>query len=257
MLDKTAVTKIAQKHIEKGEIDKAIAELQKLLAEEHDPNIYNTIGDLYLRKKETENAIEVFKKAADIFREGGFYLKAIALYKKILNINPSDVPTLILSGELNAGRGLTGNASENFSTAVDILLKGGSTEKALDIYKKMIKVFPSNAALKIKAAELSVKIGYTEGAVKEYIEAATHYLDNGVTDKAQAFYHKAIELDPKNVAALLGLGRIAERQNNIEQALEYLKNALSIAPGNSNALLAYSSLAAKTGNTEEGRQCLI
>ncbi|MBI5050022.1 MAG: tetratricopeptide repeat protein, partial [Nitrospirae bacterium] len=120
-----------------------------------------------------------------------------------------------------------------------------------------IKVFPSNAALKIKAAELSVKIGYTEGAVKEYIEAATHYLDNGVSDKAQAFYHKAIELDPKNVAALLGLGRTAERQNNIEQALEYLKNALSIAPGNSNALLAYSSLAAKTGNTEEGRQCLI
>lgn len=140
-MDKTAVTKEAQKYIAKGEIDKAVAELQKILKEEQDANVYNAIGDLYLRKKEKEKAIEEFKKAANIFKEDGFYLKAIALYKKILNINSSDTATLLLLGELNTERGLTGNANENFSAAIDIFKKEGAEGKALDVYKKNAKVF--------------------------------------------------------------------------------------------------------------------
>lgn len=257
MLDKAAVTKEAQKYVAKGEIDKAIAELQKLLIDEQDANIYNVIGDLYLRKKEKENAIEAFKKAANILREDGFYLKAIALYKKILNIHPSDVSTLISLGELNAERGLIGNANENFLTAADIFIKEGATEKVLDVYKKMLKLSPSNVSLKMKVAELSIKIGLIEEAVKEYIGVATYHLNRGETDEAQEFYLKVIGLDPKNVATFLGLSKMAELQNNIGQAFEYLKSAISVAPTNSDALLNYSRLAIEMGDVNEGKQSLL
>lgn len=256
-MDKTAVTKEAQKYIAKGEIDKAVAELQKILKEEQDANVYNAIGDLYLRKKEKEKAIEEFKKAANIFKEDGFYLKAIALYKKILNINSSDTATLLLLGELNTERGLTGNANENFSAAIDIFKKEGAEGKALDVYKKMLKFFPSDINLRIKVAELFSKAGIAEEAVKEYVNVAVYHLNRDEFDEARQFYLKAIELDSKFIGAFLGLSKIAELQNDIQQATEYLKNAMSAQPSNSEVLLNYSRLAIKAGNADEGRQALV
>ena len=256
-MDKTAVTKDAQKYIAKGEIDKAIAELQKILKEEQDANVYNIIGDLYLRKKEKEKSIDEFKKAANIFKEDGFYLKAIALYKKILNINPSDTATLILLGELNAERGLTGNANENFSAAIDIFMKERSEGKALDVYKKMLKFFSTDINLRIKVAELFFKAGITEEAVKEYVNVAVYHLNRDEFNEARQFYLKAIELDPKCTGAFLGLSKIAEMQNDIQQATEYLKNAMSAQPSNSDVLLNYSRLAVKAGNADEGKQALM
>ena len=113
MVDKIAITKAAQKFIEKGQIDKAIAEWEKLLKESPDGNVYNTIGDLYLRRNQKREAIEAFAKAANIFREDGFYLKAIGLYRKILNISTSDTDALVALAELNAEKGLVGNANQN------------------------------------------------------------------------------------------------------------------------------------------------
>ncbi|MBI4837721.1 MAG: tetratricopeptide repeat protein [Nitrospirae bacterium] len=256
-MDKTAVTKEAQKYIAKGEIDKAVAELQKIIKEEQDANVYNAIGDLHLRNKEKEKAIEEFKKAANIFKEDGFYLKAIALYKKILNIHPSDTATLILLGELNAERGLTGNANENFSAAINIFTKEGAEGKALDVYKKMLKFFPSDINLRIKVAEIFLKAGITEEAVKEFVNVAVYHLNRDEFNEARQFYLKAIELDPKFIGAFLGLSKIAEIQNDNQQATEYLKNAMSVQPSNSEVLLNYSRLAIKAGNADEGKQALM
>jgi len=46
MIDKSKVLKEAQKHFSKGNLDKAIAEWQKLATAYPDGNTFNTIGDL-------------------------------------------------------------------------------------------------------------------------------------------------------------------------------------------------------------------
>ena len=50
MSDKAAIIKEAQKFLARGQIDKAIAEWEKLIKESPDANTYNTVGDLYLKK---------------------------------------------------------------------------------------------------------------------------------------------------------------------------------------------------------------
>jgi len=114
--NKTAIINAAQKFASKGLIDKAISEWEKLLLDRKDGNIHNTIGDLYLRKGADEEAVKSFNKAAEIFRKDGFYPKAIAIYKKVLNIAPNDVDALIALAKLHADRGLTGNAIDNYCT---------------------------------------------------------------------------------------------------------------------------------------------
>lgn len=256
MLDKFVIAKSAQKFIAKGQIGKAIAEWEGLLKEKQDGNIYNIVGDLYLRKKAKREAIEAFTQAAKIFREDGFYLKAIALYKKILNIAPSEVNTLISLAELNAGKGLIGNAIENFLAAAEIYIREGSSEKALDLYEKILKLTPSNINLKIKIAELYLKIGLRNEAIKEYLAIASGYLENGENEKAREFYLKVIDFNPQDITALIGLSKIAEKTADIKQAYEYLNQAISFAPQSSDVLFNYARLSIETNNIDGAKQTL-
>jgi len=256
MVDKSTIAKNAQMYASKGQIDKAIAEWETLLRTSPDGNIYNTVGDLYLKKKARAEAIEAFTKAANIFKENGFFLKAIALYKKILHISPLEINILVSLGELNAEKGLIGNASENFSEAAKIYLKEGLTEEALTVYEKAIQITPSDINLKLKIAELYLKIGLKEEAVKKYLSIASDYQEQGEQEKAREFYLKTIDCDHENVPAFIGIGRVAEDSGDIKQAYEYLSKALSFAFNNQDVLFHFARLAIATGNTDDAQQAL-
>jgi len=68
--NKQDILKKAQTYTAKGQVAKAISEWEKLISETpNDGNIYNTIGDLYLKQKDVGKASESYMKAADVFRD--------------------------------------------------------------------------------------------------------------------------------------------------------------------------------------------
>ena len=88
-INKSTILQNAQRYTAKGQIDNAIEEWQKLIAETpNDGNIYNTIGDLYLKKNAIKYAVAVYFKAANAFHDAGFALKTISVYKKIIKLAP-------------------------------------------------------------------------------------------------------------------------------------------------------------------------
>ncbi len=256
MTDKAAITTTAQKFLAKGQIDMAIAEMKKLIGDGTDGNLHNLIGDLYFRKNSTNEAIEYFAKAADIFRKDGFNLKAVALYKKILNISSTEVYALIALAELNEEKGLIGNAVENYFTVADIHIKGKSTEKAFDIYQKVLKLSPENINLKNRIAGFYEKLGLSGETVKLYIEIAAGYSEKGEIEKAKGYFEKVLGIDPHNLASLIGLSRIAEKENDIGQAVDFMEKALSISPDDKELLLQRTQLALVSGDTDEAKGML-
>ncbi|TNF55248.1 tetratricopeptide repeat protein [bacterium] len=257
MKDKASISKAAQTYVAKGQIDKAIAAWETILDEQPDGNTYNTIGDLYLKKKDKSEAIEAFSKAAGIFKDEGFSLKAIALYKKILHISPLEVDALVNLGELNAEKGLVGNAKENLSSAAEIYLKEGSTERALEIFDKLVELSPADVSLKLKIADLHLEIGLKEEASKGYSSIASYYLEKGEIEKAREYYQKALDCNPQNIPVFIGLSRIEEDAGNIDQAYEHLARASSFAFDSSEFLSHFVRLSMTTGNLENAKQALI
>jgi tetratricopeptide (TPR) repeat protein len=257
MADKTAVARVAQEYARKGQIDKAISEWEKLLSESPDGNAFNTVGDLYLKKRSKKDAIEAFSRAAGIFREEGFALKAIALYKKILHISPLEVNALINLGELNAEKGLIGNANENLGAAAEVFMKEGETEKALEVFEKMLELSPSNVNLHLKVAQLYMDSGLKESAGKKYLAIAADYLEKDDRDTAKEYYLKAIECDSRNVPAYAGLSRISEDSGDLEQAYEYINKAVSLSADNSDVLSHYARIANVQGDIENARNAFI
>jgi tetratricopeptide (TPR) repeat protein len=256
MNDKTAIIAAAQKLAAKGLIDKAIAEWEKLLKERNDGNIHNTIGDLYLKKGADQEAIKSFNKAAETFKKDGFYPKAIAIYKKVLNIAPNDTDTFIALAKLNADRGLTGNAIDNYYRAVELYNKEGSTEKAIMVVDKMLNLSSTNVDTRAKIAYLYFRLGLRERAANEYSSIASYCLGENDVERAKEFFDKSIEYDPANISALIGTSKLALINNDHTHAFEALNLALSQAPDNKEVLSAYAKLALDMNRKDDAKKAL-
>src|SRR5512147_2247456 len=184
-IDKNSVMNEARKFAAKGLYDKAIAEWKKLLNESpHDANLYNTIGDLCIKKNAKAEAVDAYKRAADILAEDGFTSKAIALYKKVLNIDPQKDEVHLALGDMNAEKGLTGNALENYKVVADHYKKQNNTAKALGIYQKMADLNPTNVAFRVKLAGMYAKERMVPEAVKSYLDAADVHVEKGEFQEA-------------------------------------------------------------------------
>ena len=92
-INKRKILESAQKHLQRGALDRALKDYQALLeADPRDTNIRLKIGDLHLRRGETGEAIGAYLKVGAQFMKDGFDAKAVAIYKQIARrcaVNPS------------------------------------------------------------------------------------------------------------------------------------------------------------------------
>ncbi len=256
-IDKNKVIKEAQKYIAKGQFDKAIAEWKKILKETpNDPNIHNTIGDLCLKKNSKSEAVEAYKKAADLLAADGFTSKAIALYKKCLNIDPKMMDAHLALGDLNADKGLTGNALESYKLVADHYTKQHQTAKALDIYQKMADLNPSNVAFQIKLGDMYSKEGMKEKSAKAYLAAADVHLSKSAFKDARHLFEKVLALDPGNKQVYHKAGIVYFKEGKFIEACKALKPAFESDPSNKDLVDIYLEALAKAGKDIEVEQVI-
>ncbi|MDA8170129.1 MAG: tetratricopeptide repeat protein [Nitrospiraceae bacterium] len=227
MSDKASIIKEAQKFLAKGQIDKAITEWEKLLQMSPDAASFNFVGDLYLKKGDKANATEKFHKTAEIFRTEGFSLKALAIYKKILNVNPSDARSLYALGELSEEKNIATDAIRYYLAAGDLYIKDNKKGEASAAYGKVARLAPNNLQLRKKIAELYSKEGFAEETSTEYAEIARILEDQGDIDEAMGYLERALEIKPSNRDALLRLASLHENRGDSGKAVEYLKLAIT------------------------------
>ena len=256
MSDKSSIIKETQKYLARGQIDKAIAEWEKLIKEYPDGNTYNTLGDLYLKKGAKQDAIDSFHKAAKFFRHEGFSLKALALYKKILNINPADPDSLFSLGELNEEKGLTTDAIKYYLATADSLSKEGKKEKLLDIYDKVLALSPANIPLRNKVAEIYAKEGLMSEATKQYFQIAMLHAEKGEIEKSIGYYQKVLGAQPLNREAILGINYLYEKTGNLEKAIEQMKEATTLFPQDTDIHLRCAEIHIMSGMFDEAREYL-
>lgn len=250
--DKASIISKAQKFAAKGQIDKAIQEWDRVLAmNPRDGNTHNIIGDLFLRKGERQRAIDSFFKASRYFRDQGFALKAMALYKKILNLDTKSVDALVALAELNAERGLTGNANENYLSAAEICVKLKKTDDAVKIYEKMMRLSPDSYMTHLRIADLYVKIGLPMEARKVYIRSAEGLLKKGDADRAEKLFQKLIDMDKSEPSGYLGLCRLSCERGDFKKAMSILDKAAKKIPDNPDIVVARGRIAFRMGNADE------
>ena len=196
--DKDAKIESARKFADAGQFVKAIRAWHELLDEtpHNDANVYNTIGDLCLKNKATPDAIDAYSKAARFYLQEGFHLKAIALYKKILKLDPNRAEIFTLLGDLNVVRGLMSNAVADYLSGAKLYLKIDKAMNALTLFRKITKVDPQNTDMRLRVAELCLKEKLTDEAIKEYLRIGQEYQRLGRADEAEKLYEQILKISP-------------------------------------------------------------
>jgi len=254
MVEKSEIIKEAQKYLAKGQIDKAIAEWEKLTKEgTPDGAVYNTIGDLYLKKGDKKHSVEAYHKASQIFREGGFSLKALALYKKILNINPVDADALFALGELNEEKHIVTDAIKYYLAASDIFSKENKKEKLLASYEKILGLAPNNIPLRVKISEMFSKEGFVSEAAREFISIGLLYLEQSDIENAKKYILRALEIQPGNADALIALSRVYEKSADTKEAIKALRAGIESSGGSPELFLTMGRLLIEDGSYEEAK----
>lgn len=218
----------AEKLVAKGKIEPAIKEYERLLEDNpNDVNTLNRIGDLWVRINRNDEAVKVFTKIADHYSKDGFFLKAIAIYKKINKLDPSKLDIYAKLADLYAKQGLAMEAKSQYQVLADYYLKHGEPANALGIYRKISELDPNAINVHVKLADLYSQNNQTAEALKEYDRVGRMLLKRGMLDEAVQVFRKALKIDPKNtdmveslVTALLDSKDFTNAQQIVDAALE-------------------------------------
>ena len=155
-MDKNKIIEGAAKLVAKGAYDKAIKEYQKVLeVDPRDVRVLQKMGELYQKKNDNPQAASSSPRSPRVYSPDGFFLKAVALYKQVLKLNPNLLEVNLKLAELHQQLGLMTEAMAYFQVVVaNHYDKAGDTKATLDTLKKMVDLDPENVAVEIKLAEL-------------------------------------------------------------------------------------------------------
>ena len=201
-IDRSSVLKNAQLFASRGQFDAAIAEWKKLSTESPgDGSIFNSIGELHLKRNATNDAVTAFMQAASAFRAEGATLKAIATYKKILKLDPSQYDVFRYLGDLNVERGLLSSAVQDYLTLGKHYIKAGKSKAALDIYKKIVSQDPLNLDAQQRVAELCMQENLQGEATTVYLQLGRERSAQQRYAEAKDAYQAVLKIDPANSEA--------------------------------------------------------
>ncbi|MCG8421135.1 MAG: tetratricopeptide repeat protein, partial [Proteobacteria bacterium] len=214
----------ARRYVEKGQHDKAIKEYLRVVREDpKDVRVWLKIGDLYAKKGARPEAIETYLKVAKFYSEQGFDLKAVAVYKQILKLDPRLIEVNLKLAELYRQMGLMKEAMEQFETVASHFHREGKTKEALATVRQLVDLDPENVATRIKLAELYSKEGMVSEAVTEFSQACDYLRANNRQDDFIKVAERLLWHKPDNIDLSRELATQYLQRNDPRRALYKLQ----------------------------------
>lgn len=229
-LDREKILQSAQKLIEKRRFDRALEEYQKLVQD--DPNDARTLlklGDLQVRMQLSADAMQTYDKVAQVYEAQGFAVKALAVYKQIREHIQKRSPELAdrfshivpRLARIYTQLGLKSDAVQAFDEVASRLLRAGKRREAIDTFREMVNLDPTNPL--------------------SYVRLAEAYCQIDEVDSGQQSFATAVEL--------------LQKAGRDEDALRVVDRALHFA-NEPNLARAAAEILLRRGNRADGLQAL-
>lgn len=248
--NKTKVLAAAERHIQQGKLQNAIAEYEKVVkADPKDLTVLNTIGDLYARIGQTDKAVSYFKSVGDTYATQGFTVKAIAMYKKLTKLKPS-IESVLKLAELYGQQGLQNDARAQYLMVAEQYLHSGHLEQAAHAFQKILQIDPENTSLQVRLADVYVRLERRDEARKILLHTAEGLQARGSKAEAEEVLARVLQLNPADKQALLMRGAVALQAGDISGAIQTLEHIPELDQ-NADGLRALASAYLQAGRAAE------
>ncbi len=183
---------------------------------------YETLGNYYSSQKDYQTAIESYQEG--------------------LNVMPGAVELMVSQGNVYVDEYQA--AKDKLATAKALL------QSRLDYYNKTLLMPDRDWAIPIKADAIT-NLLYSQGRVT-YAQIAVDNAKSS-TETASAEFNQALDVQPNNTAAMIGLGKVSEINEQLQEAIQYYQQGLSINPYSVDLWNALGQVYLLNGNGVEAR----
>ena len=153
------------------------------------------------------------------FVDKGQIDKAVKEYLRVVKEDPKDVRVWLKIGDLYAKQGSKQDASETYLKVARFYEEQGFAEKAVAVYKQVLKLDPRLVDVNLKLADLYRSAGKQAEAMQYFEAVAGHFHREGNTKEALATVRKVVELDPENIATRIKLAELYSKENMVAEAV--------------------------------------
>ena len=253
-INKRKILESAQKHLQRGALDKALEDYRTLLkADPHDSNVLLKVGDLYLKQGKRDEAINAYLRVAQAFTRDGFDAKAVALYKQISRLDPKRHDVSVPLADLYARMGLVPDAIASLQAAADAAYRAGDKDGALELLRRMAALDPANTQNRLKVAELFAKEKRVEEAVAEYQAVADELERRGEEEERIKVLERMLASDPDRPPALIAVARARLGSRNYAGARKLAEHLLASQPDDLDGREILGHAFAGEGDVERSR----
>ncbi len=229
--DKNKSMLAAQKFIQKGQYEKAIKEYTRIAQEDpNDIKVRQKLGDLYARENKKEDALVEYNYVGKYYADDGFYLRAIAVYKQVLKLDPAQIQINFKLADLYHKQNLIGDAIKQFQLVYSYYERKGDTIKALDTLDKMAEMAPANLSLRMRLADAYYRNGFVDRSLDEYVKIGEQLKKEGRTEDLVQLYERLIKHHPNRLDMLTNVAEIYLRMNKRDMAEARIEMGLRTAP---------------------------
>jgi tetratricopeptide (TPR) repeat protein len=192
-----AIRKRAQQLVQKGQVDAALAEFEKLFdSGEKDPYDFILVADLLAKRGAMQEAVRRYRQAMQEYSKAELYKNAIAVCKKILRISKEDLAIHRSLGELYAKEGLYGDAQIHYLEFAEGSIRRHEYDAALDVVEQVLKLSPDNDDLSEKFVGLAMRAEMPERGGRELLRRADRMEQRGLSGEASQLRQRATTLAP-------------------------------------------------------------
>jgi tetratricopeptide (TPR) repeat protein len=249
--NKAKALKTASKYVQQGKYQSAIEEYRQIAqADPADVTTLNTLGDLYVKVGQTSEAIASFMHIAEHYRVSGFYLKAIAMLKKVSKLDSGNIDVSLKLAGLYAQQKLIVDARHQYLSVAEYYIREGQSQQALEIYQKIADLDPENTAVQIKLAEAFLRENQNDKAYDTFVLAAGEMRRQNKDNEALQTYLRAIKTQPRGQAALTSAVNLYLEREETGNAIELIEGLLHERPNDAELLTLLARIYQSTQKLE-------
>ncbi len=228
----------ANKFLQRGQVDKAIREYQKVLSmDDRDPRIRHKYAELLARKGRAQEAMEEFRWVAAYYQQGGFFPKAIAVYKQMLGMDPEKIDIHLHLGEIYRQQGKRSDAAYHFRTVASKVEKDGAIEDKIAVYEKLCRINPDDVELHQRLVDQYVDGGMGTKAVETLNDMAADLRARGDSDNLLAVLDRLAGIADEPLPYFKESASIQLTRKSARRALAKLQACFKIDPQDEETLM--------------------
>jgi len=227
----------AQKSLKKKQLARAIKDYIKVVEiDPADVRSRQKLAELLVRTNRGAEAYEHFEAVAKYFSTNGFYLKAIAIYKQMQRLDPSQVALFSRLAELNEKQGLIGNAMAEYRNLISYYERNEMIADVIKVLEKMRDLDESNLNVRVKLAEVYANNDRKEEGLSEFEGVLETLTEKSDFDKILKLYKMFMPLFPDSEKLKMGLALTLYEKGELQKGVTILVSLLQEKPENPDLL---------------------